>query len=125
MTIENNWMQRERTRLANGAYVQMPEVFLKLTEGVEDTRFPHPSQDDPYSWAYTPTEAHGTEDIQIRVSPKKYLSRFYSNKLTAEEITEIDREWEAQADLRLGLGEPSAEPFTLEELEEALIALSA
>jgi hypothetical protein len=48
--------------------------------------YPHVSKDDPSKLAYTPSERFGLEDRQLRTKPGRYLTKFYGDVLSPQEI---------------------------------------
>jgi hypothetical protein len=65
---------------------------------MRDRHFAHVSSDDPKKLAYTPDDRHGREDRQVRTRPGKYLTRYFSDVLSAEEIRDIATVWAAKAE---------------------------
>lgn len=81
------WECRELDRFYNGHYQRVPWHDADWTYKPEtDRHFVHVSRHDPQLVAYTASPEHGEQDRQIRVSPGKYLSRFYGDVLTQKDI---------------------------------------
>ena len=76
------WIGRERARLDEGQYHPVPwEV-----DPSRAAHYAHISTGNANLIAYTPDDTFGVEDRQLRVKPGKYLTQFYSNVYTPEEI---------------------------------------
>jgi hypothetical protein len=89
-----DWRQREQDRFLDGTYTGLPWMYTAWANkeaplySFSDKldHFAHVSADDPAKLAYTPDEAHGVADRQIRMRPGRYLERFYGDVLTPDEI---------------------------------------
>ncbi len=70
----DTWRDRERERMGNGEYIAMPAEWD--LEAIKD-HFLHPSKDDPTKLAFIESPEKGVLDRQTRVTPGRYLERFY------------------------------------------------
>lgn len=89
--MEKNWRERERDRLDSGEYTPViwhKARWVRKNKDCAD-HFVHVSKDDPTRIAFTETEEKGERDIQTRMSPSKYLSRFYDDVISEK----IKRQW--------------------------------
>lgn len=76
-----NWRTREHWRFQFGSYQQVP--WLNSLPPI-DGHFAHLSLEDGAMIAYTPDDAKGSRDIQVRTKPGRYLSKFYPHLDTKE-----------------------------------------
>ena len=76
------WVERERARLENGSYHPVPW----LLDSRRAAHYAHISTGNANLIAYTPDDVFGVEDRQLRVKPGKYLTQFYGDVYTPEEI---------------------------------------
>lgn len=89
---ENFWVIREVARFEFGVYKkQMPKHFERLRAKRPDLwwHFVHVSVDDPTMVAYTPSAEYGKRDRQVRTKVGKYITQFYCEHLSSEEIRAI------------------------------------
>lgn len=80
-----DWKEREKARFKSGEYFPVPwhaAKWLKKNKECEH-HFVHVAKGNASMLAYTPDEAYGQQDRQVRMSPSKYLARFYG-KIIAE-----------------------------------------
>jgi hypothetical protein len=107
----NFWMVREAMRFTAGweavlgARYTRPDCWARLTHYRHDIHFHflHVSVDDPTMVSYTPSIAYGMADRQVRLKLGRYLTKFYSNYLTAAEIKAIvDRAAGALLEIKWG-----------------------
>lgn len=109
------WVYREGCRFVAGEY-QMPNFMAYLTSlAAQDAsnnvradnpelptmaawmakwarnwwHFPHISLEDPTMVAYTPNHEYGKRDRQVRVKVGKYLSQFWGDVLTQDDIRRL------------------------------------
>lgn len=86
------WVRRERARFRRGEYKPLPwdleGWWAALTQegGPCALHFAHVSREDPSQLAFTPDERKGEADRQTRMRPGRYLTRFASHVLSADEI---------------------------------------
>lgn len=91
-TADNFWIMREAVRFEFGVYKKrMPAHFERLRGLRRDLwwHFLHVSVEDPSMVAYTPSHEYGKRDRQVRVKIGKYLTQFYSEHLSPEEIRAV------------------------------------
>lgn len=82
-----NWQEREKKRFATKHYTPLPwhkEPWVKLKECVN--HFAHVSRFNEAQIAYTRNEADGLRDVKTAVPPASYLTRFYRELLSEDEI---------------------------------------
>lgn len=73
------WRKREQERFESGEYKPVPWADkLKVSAECVD-HFLHVSQDDPTQVAFTPSHDKGVLDKQTRMSPSKYLAKYYGH----------------------------------------------
>lgn len=87
---ENFWAFREAARFLVGDY--KPLDCIKTLSRIDKLKtelilhFPHASVEDPTMLAYTPSHDYGKRDRQVRIKVGKYLTKYYSDVLTSEQI---------------------------------------
>jgi hypothetical protein len=81
---QDYWHERERGRFGN-AYVHVPWAGEPWNVGHEH-HYPHLSQKQLGKIAFTEDDKKGMADRQTIISPGRYLTRFFSDKLTPKEI---------------------------------------
>lgn len=74
--VTTDWRAREDARFNNGTYKPVPWCFESWYNA---DHFAHVSTDDPNKVAFTPDDAYGDSDRQLRMRPGRYLERYYSN----------------------------------------------
>jgi hypothetical protein len=82
------WREREAIRFHEGEYQRVPwnrEEWWRSSQAFVD-HYAHVSTDDPSKLAYTPDDRFGEEDRQLRTKPGRYLTKFFSEVLTPNEI---------------------------------------
>lgn len=91
LTTASNWREREQARFARGKYKPVPWAkegwFADLP--ADDPRrdhFVHVSERDPWMLAYTPKPGDGEADRRVPIKPGRYLQKFFSDRLSAEQI---------------------------------------
>lgn len=87
---DKDWAERERKRLESGEYVKVlwhDEAWVSKNADCVN-HFVHVSK-EPANIAFTESAQKGERDAQTRMSPSKYLNRYYSHVLTESVI----REW--------------------------------
>jgi hypothetical protein len=80
------WHRRERERYRNGTYERVPWAGSCERYDLAEVHFAHLSVEQPGMVAYTPTEEAGVLDKQTRTKPGRYLTQFYKDVFTPEEI---------------------------------------
>jgi hypothetical protein len=83
------WRAREAKRLADGTYSPLPWSLEPIAD-----HFAHISIDKGSMVAFTPDEAKGMVDVQVRMKPGRYLTKFYPN-LTGDEVRTLACELDA------------------------------
>jgi len=84
--VSDEWKAREMTRFARGEYRTVPWFNEDWNN---QNHFCHVANSDSEKIAYTATPEDGAADKQTRTRPGRYLSQFYSDVLSQDEI----REW--------------------------------
>lgn len=79
---DNAWKQREQTRLDTGHYIKLPAAW-DLTPIAD--HFLHLAREDQSMVAFTESPNHGAMDRQTRMTPGRYLQRYYP-QLSQEEM---------------------------------------
>lgn len=82
----SEWRHRERRRFREGEYVRVPWSDREPYDYQD--HYAHLSIDKPGMVAYTPDVEHGITDKQTRLTPGRYLERFYADRFTREQIAE-------------------------------------
>jgi ketosteroid isomerase-like protein len=102
----NWWETRERIRLDDGTYSDLPDSVLEylryLGQNIPAVHFCHVSMAFPGMVAYTPSADYGKQDRQIRTKFGKYLRNNSGLTLTEPQIAEVSamlRSCMAPADL--------------------------
>lgn len=93
--VSDDWRQREQARLDSGAYQRLPwhdAPWFKGSVG-ELEHYAHVSTERDGMVAFTEDATKGAADRQTRMRPGAYLQRFYSDKLSADEIQSLAREF--------------------------------
>lgn len=84
---ENLWVVRESMRYMAGVYAK--PGCTNLLRGVRSElwwHFPHVSLEEPDMIAYTPSHEYGKRDRQVRLKVGRYLTKYFANVLTPEQI---------------------------------------
>jgi hypothetical protein len=88
-----NWRERERSRFNDGTYIPVPWTSEPwFHENCNPEHFVHLSLDKTAFVAFTEDEEKGAADRQTRMRAGAYLTKFFSNALTTEDITRIATE---------------------------------
>lgn len=87
LSPSSDWRERERTRFTDGVYKPVP--WADRLEDAYPDHFVHVSLKNQRQVAFTPDEVYGADDRQVSLAPGKYLTRFYSNYLSSEQIREF------------------------------------
>jgi hypothetical protein len=80
MGVRLDWQTREQARFDAGTYkppMWANERFWVDYHSSFRSHFAHISTDDPTMLAYTPDDAKGEADRQVRLKPGKYLTKFF------------------------------------------------
>jgi hypothetical protein len=87
---ENFWAFREAVRFVTGDYTPLACIKALSAAGKLKNElllhFPHASVEDPTMLAYTPSHEYGLRDRQVRIKVGKYLTKYYNDVLTSEQI---------------------------------------
>src|SRR5829696_4667953 len=67
-----DWEEREALRLSDGTYERLPWDLEPIAG-----HYAHFSVDDGAKVAFTPSPEKGMVDIQVRMKPGRYLTKFY------------------------------------------------
>lgn len=82
------WREREATRMTDGTYKPLPEWWHaeKWWAGSEQAceHFAHFSNDGKQI-AFTESPEKGSRDLQSKLTPTKYLAKFFAQQLTSEQ----------------------------------------
>jgi hypothetical protein len=110
------WRDREEVRMNDGTYTRLPNSWRDMRWYYTDDTYNHIRYPDHYAHisidkvsmiAFTENEQKGVRDRQTRMSPGKYLSRFFSDVLTPLEIqrlaTELGASYNADAELHFAV----------------------
>lgn len=89
--IDDDWQAREARRMKDGTYLPLPWAAEPWFQGSYLLHFAHVSEDRDGMVAYTVDGEKGSQDIQTRVKPGRYLKRFFGDVLTDEQIRELAR----------------------------------
>lgn len=85
-TLElKSWKRRERERFESGEYIYPPWHDREKTD-LAEVHFAHLSLDKPGMIAFTPDPEAGITDKQTRITPGRYLERFYADWFSTKEI---------------------------------------
>jgi len=90
--ISDIWEAREKARFANGTYRAVPWYNEDWNK---QEHYCHVSNDDDGKIAFTNTAEDGERDKQTRMNPGRYLSRYYGEVLSQDEI----RNWCGRFDI--------------------------
>lgn len=81
--VSDAWKAREQARFANGTYRTIPWYNEDWNK---QEHYCHVSNDDDGKIAFTNTAEDGERDKQTRMNPGRYLSRYYGEVLSQDEI---------------------------------------
>lgn len=101
IVIDDTWIAREASRLGDGTHERLPwrrEDWFRYGE-MDANRFPHVAKKDPTKVAFTESPEKGMRDIQTVLTPGRYLERFYSYRLSSEEIRDLARSYVTRLDV--------------------------
>lgn len=80
-----DWRSREKLRMIQTTYKPVPWFEDKRLLPIKD-HFVHQSTENPEMVAFTQDSSKGERDIQTSMRPGRYLTRYYSDVLTEDEI---------------------------------------
>jgi hypothetical protein len=80
---DHSWKTRELSRFTNGVYTEVP--WFRESWAIVN-HFAHISADDDSKVAFTRDGEHGRNDIQTRMNPGRYLTRYHSDTLSEDDI---------------------------------------
>ncbi len=112
----DDWQEREKDRFANGQYAPVPwenEPWAKAFMKGTPYHFVHMSMDKTGMVAYTESPEKGRDDVQKRMRPGRYLSRFFPHALTQETI----RYWACKVSLLSGESQEFKIAMTPDEIQ--------
>lgn len=81
----SHWHRRERERFERGEYVRVP-WHDEQREDIAQIHYVHLSLEDIGKVAFTPDVECGLIDKQTRMSPGRYLERFYLRQFTKKQV---------------------------------------
>jgi len=87
--VDNYFNKNITVEEYSNSYIQLRDEFLQTTNPQTIDHFAHTSIKDPTRIAFTPTAEMGMVDRQTAVTPGVYLTRFYSDYLTSEQIKKL------------------------------------
>src|SRR5690242_14380973 len=85
ITTDKGWKAREAGRFQEGYYKPVPWAKEPWANAYPD-HFVHISRKDPALVAFTPSAERGELNQQISMKPGRYLTKFYADKLTQDQI---------------------------------------
>jgi hypothetical protein len=91
MSPDHKWREWMQARFESGEYTAMP---WKDEPWYNQDHFAHAAMSDPFKVAFVESAVKGAEDSMTVLNPGRYLERFYSEHLNAQEIAA----WAAKAD---------------------------
>lgn len=91
MLVDDSWRERERNRLYDGTYTQLPS-FIYIHAQAD--HFAHVAKQDPTKIAFTATPEKGMQDIQTVISASTYLGRFTA--LSGDQIRDLAARYESR-----------------------------
>lgn len=91
MLIDDSWQLRERSRLNDGTYTQLPDFIAPFTQPLH---YAHVAKQDPTKIAFTATPEKGMQDIQTVISVSTYLGRFTA--LSGDQIRDLAARYESR-----------------------------
>lgn len=81
----DEWRRRERYRYIDGPYIPVPWNDRQRAD-LKTLHYAHLSVDKPGMVAYTADVEAGVNDKQTRITPGRYLERFYADVFSRDEI---------------------------------------
>src|SRR5215218_10534460 len=91
------WEEREELRLRDGTYEKLPWDLEPIPQ-----HYAHFSVDDGAKVAFTPSPEKGMVDIQVRMKPGRYLTKFYP-QLTADDVRRLAIALDKQLDVKFAV----------------------
>src|SRR5215218_3499799 len=92
-----DWEEREARRLRDGTYEKLPWDLDPIPQ-----HYAHFSVDDGAKVAFTPSPEKGMVDIQVRMKPGRYLTKFYP-QLTADDVRRLAIALDKQLDVKFAV----------------------
>jgi hypothetical protein len=85
------WREREAGRFADGTYRPLPWVALPWFDGSDAAlnHYAHPSTERDGYVAFTEDAVKGAADRQTRMLPGRYLTRYFVDVLTGDQIRDL------------------------------------
>lgn len=111
------WREREALRFYSGEYEHLPWTQLGWFKSVVMTNHaPHVCKADPSKVAFTEDDAKGEANRQTIMKPGRFLTKFFSDVLTADEISALANKYVART-------QPGTLKFahTADEIEQVYI----
>jgi hypothetical protein len=95
------WRVRESNRITTGLYMAVPwaEARWWTRHDLRVKHFAHVSEKDPDLLAYTQSRDKGNADIQTPIKVGVYLTKYFSDVLTVEQINDYARRWKTDTDI--------------------------
>ncbi len=112
VTSDNAWMERERARLEDGTYTPVPDWFQQYCKPEHYVHLANGYSLADGMIAFTENAEKGQQDIQLRLSVSRYLSRFHADDLSSQIISRIYQRF---------MGSSSSYTLTIEQTKEAFI----
>jgi hypothetical protein len=93
-----NWRDRERARFQNGSYQELPWAQQKWWRKSECAKnhFAHVSVKKPGLVAFTESDEKGSQDVQTSMKAGRYLTRFFADVLSEDQIRDYAHEFSVQ-----------------------------
>lgn len=90
----SDWALRESSRMrresqADKHYTRLPEIWY---DWLHPWHFAHRAEKDPTQIAFTKTTRKGFADVQTVMKPGRYLTEYYSDRFSSDEIRDLVRE---------------------------------
>jgi hypothetical protein len=97
-TDPDAWRERERSNFYNERYVRVPWHNCHWNDALRSEHYAHLSLDEPGKIAFTASPEHGRADRQTRMAPGRYLTRYFKDILSPDEI----ERWAAEVSVCAG-----------------------
>jgi hypothetical protein len=81
--LDNNWREREATRMRDGTYELLPTEWY---DWLLPEHYAHRAKSDPKQVAFTPDSEKGMRDRQTIMNVGRYLTRYYAERFTGDNI---------------------------------------
>jgi hypothetical protein len=82
----DDWKAREQARFANGEYEPTPWHNEPWYQAMHLEHFAHLSKTTPGRVAFTASPAKGMEDVQTRLGPGRYLTRYFGGHVSPGQL---------------------------------------